>query len=187
MSALTPQRYALGRAFAMVRDRPLAFLLGVALAAVALALPLAIASVLWAARPALALIQPAPEVSVFVSTRAASRDVGDIRRTAIIVPTHDPAKEPAVPPQNDQVRRSAVAWAQSTLRGSHPFWDICEMALAPTFREDFRESLYRLIGSLTSLGVTMYSTVEVIVRSIVTPRREIAIHLMGCESKKFAR
>lgn len=37
-----------------------------------------------------------------------------------------------------------------------------EMALAPTFREDFRESLYRLIGSLTSLGVTMYSTVEVV-------------------------
>lgn len=37
-----------------------------------------------------------------------------------------------------------------------------EMALAPTFREDFRESLYRLIGTLTSLGVTMYSTVEVV-------------------------
>jgi circadian clock protein KaiC len=37
-----------------------------------------------------------------------------------------------------------------------------EMALAPTFREDFRESLYRLIGTLTSLGVTMYSTVEVL-------------------------
>jgi circadian clock protein KaiC len=36
-----------------------------------------------------------------------------------------------------------------------------EMALAPTFREDFRESLYRLIGALTGLGVTMYSTVEV--------------------------
>lgn len=35
-----------------------------------------------------------------------------------------------------------------------------EMALAPTFREDFRESLYRLIGTLTLLGVTMYSTVE---------------------------
>ncbi|MFN5581821.1 ATPase domain-containing protein [Gemmatimonas sp.] len=35
-----------------------------------------------------------------------------------------------------------------------------EMALAPTFREDFRESLYRLIGTLTSLGVTMFSTVE---------------------------
>lgn len=35
-----------------------------------------------------------------------------------------------------------------------------EMALAPTFREDFRESLYRLIGTLTGLGVTIYSTVE---------------------------
>jgi circadian clock protein KaiC len=36
-----------------------------------------------------------------------------------------------------------------------------EMALAPTFRTDFRESLYRLIGTLTSLGVTMYSTIEI--------------------------
>lgn len=36
-----------------------------------------------------------------------------------------------------------------------------EMALAPGFREDFRESLYRLIGALTSLGVTMYSTIEI--------------------------
>jgi circadian clock protein KaiC len=37
-----------------------------------------------------------------------------------------------------------------------------EMALAPTFREDFRESLYRLIGTLTSLGVTMFLTVEML-------------------------
>jgi circadian clock protein KaiC len=37
-----------------------------------------------------------------------------------------------------------------------------EVALAPTFREDFRESLYRLIGALTDLGVTIYSTVEVV-------------------------
>ena len=36
-----------------------------------------------------------------------------------------------------------------------------EMALAPTFREDFRESLYRLIGALTGLGVTVYSTAEI--------------------------
>lgn len=36
-----------------------------------------------------------------------------------------------------------------------------EMALAPTFRADFRESLYRLIGALTGIGVTIYSTVEV--------------------------
>lgn len=39
-----------------------------------------------------------------------------------------------------------------------------EMALAPAFREDFRESLYRLIGALTGMGVTMFSTVEVIGR-----------------------
>jgi circadian clock protein KaiC len=37
-----------------------------------------------------------------------------------------------------------------------------EVALAPTFREDFRESLYRLIGALTGLGVTIYSTVELL-------------------------
>ena len=86
MSALTAQRYALGRAVAMVRDRPLAFLLGVALAAIALALPLAIASVLWAARPALTQIQPAPEVSVFVSTRASPRDVDALKGRLEAVP-----------------------------------------------------------------------------------------------------
>jgi circadian clock protein KaiC len=36
-----------------------------------------------------------------------------------------------------------------------------EMALAPGFREDFRESLYRMIGALTRLGVTVLSTIEV--------------------------
>ena len=36
-----------------------------------------------------------------------------------------------------------------------------EMALAPNFREDFRESLYRMIGALTGSGVTILSTVEV--------------------------
>lgn len=35
-----------------------------------------------------------------------------------------------------------------------------ELALAPTFREDFRESLYRMMGSLTALGVTVMATVE---------------------------
>ncbi|HEX7669840.1 MAG TPA: ATPase domain-containing protein [Polyangiaceae bacterium] len=35
-----------------------------------------------------------------------------------------------------------------------------ELALAPTFREDFRESLYRLMGALTGLGVTVMATVE---------------------------
>jgi circadian clock protein KaiC len=36
-----------------------------------------------------------------------------------------------------------------------------EMALAPTFREDFRESLYRLVSALTGSGVTVFLTVEV--------------------------
>ncbi|MEP7326521.1 MAG: ATPase domain-containing protein [Gemmatimonadota bacterium] len=40
-----------------------------------------------------------------------------------------------------------------------------EMALAPTFREDFRESLYRLVGTLTGLGVTILLTVEVVERN----------------------
>ena len=86
MSALTAQRYGLGRAMAMVRDRPLAFLLGVALAALALALPLTTASVLWAARPALAQVQPAPELSVFVSTRATPREVNALQARLAGVP-----------------------------------------------------------------------------------------------------
>jgi circadian clock protein KaiC len=36
-----------------------------------------------------------------------------------------------------------------------------EMALAPGFREDFRESLYRMIVALTGAGVTILTTVEV--------------------------
>ena len=37
-----------------------------------------------------------------------------------------------------------------------------EMALAPAFRQDFRESLYRMIGALTGIGVTIMTTVEVV-------------------------
>jgi circadian clock protein KaiC len=37
-----------------------------------------------------------------------------------------------------------------------------EIALAPTFRMDFRESLYRLVGALTATGVTVLMTAEVI-------------------------
>lgn len=36
-----------------------------------------------------------------------------------------------------------------------------ELALAPGFRTDFRESLYRMIGALTRMGVTIISTVEI--------------------------
>ena len=37
-----------------------------------------------------------------------------------------------------------------------------EIALAPTFRVDFRESLYRLVGALTAAGVTIMMTAEVV-------------------------
>jgi circadian clock protein KaiC len=37
-----------------------------------------------------------------------------------------------------------------------------ELALAPTFRAEFRESLYRLIGALTGSGVTVMTTMEVV-------------------------
>jgi circadian clock protein KaiC len=37
-----------------------------------------------------------------------------------------------------------------------------EVALAPSYREDFRESLYRLVGALTATGVTVLMTAEVI-------------------------
>jgi circadian clock protein KaiC len=35
-----------------------------------------------------------------------------------------------------------------------------ELALAPTFREDFRESLYRMVTALTATGVTVMLTAE---------------------------
>lgn len=37
-----------------------------------------------------------------------------------------------------------------------------ELALAPAFRQDFRESLYRLIVALTGTGVTVLTTVETV-------------------------
>jgi circadian clock protein KaiC len=37
-----------------------------------------------------------------------------------------------------------------------------EAALAPAFKEDFLESLYRLLGALTGVGITILLTVEVI-------------------------
>jgi circadian clock protein KaiC len=37
-----------------------------------------------------------------------------------------------------------------------------ELALAPSFREDFRESLYRMTGALVRLGVTVVMTAELV-------------------------
>jgi circadian clock protein KaiC len=40
-----------------------------------------------------------------------------------------------------------------------------EVALAPAFREDFRESLYRLVGALTATGVTVFMVQEAVATS----------------------
>ncbi len=40
-----------------------------------------------------------------------------------------------------------------------------ELALAPTFQEDFRESLYRLVTAVTAAGVTVLMTVETLTSS----------------------
>jgi circadian clock protein KaiC len=40
-----------------------------------------------------------------------------------------------------------------------------EIALAPAFRADFRESLYRLVGALTATGVTVFMTHEAVAMS----------------------
>jgi len=37
-----------------------------------------------------------------------------------------------------------------------------ELALSPSFREDFRESLYRMVGALVDLGVTVLMTAELV-------------------------
>jgi circadian clock protein KaiC len=37
-----------------------------------------------------------------------------------------------------------------------------ELALAPSFRTDFKESLYRMVGALTGAGVTILMTIEVL-------------------------
>jgi circadian clock protein KaiC len=37
-----------------------------------------------------------------------------------------------------------------------------ELALAPTFRDDFRESLYRLVRALTGTGITVLMTMEIV-------------------------
>ena len=79
MRLFAAQRYAVRRAAAMVSDRPLAFVLAVALVGTALALPLALASIGWSLSPLLARAQPAPEISVFIATRATPRDVDALK------------------------------------------------------------------------------------------------------------
>jgi circadian clock protein KaiC len=54
-----------------------------------------------------------------------------------------------------------------------------ELALAPGFRADFRESLYRMIGALTRTGVTIVSTVEVIETFVELPLSQYSISFLS--------
>lgn len=66
-----------------------------------------------------------------------------------------------------------------------------EMALAPTFRTDFRESLYRLVGALTGVGITVLTTMEIMqdrselrfTPNVVSFLADVLILLRYCESE----
>jgi len=53
-------------------------------------------------------------------------------------------------------QRSALCRERVTARG------MVELALAPTFRTDFRESLYRLVGALKGTGIIVMITMEIL-------------------------
>ena len=60
-----------------------------------------------------------------------------------------------------------------------------EMALAPGFRADFRESLYRMIGALTGAGITILSTVEVEDTFVGMPFSHYAISFLTDDIIRF--
>ncbi|MBI3977584.1 MAG: AAA family ATPase [Chloroflexi bacterium] len=64
----------------------------------------------------------------------------------------------------DETLREIRAWVEEIGAGRVAIDSLSgfELALAPTFREDFRESLYRMVGSLTGLGTTVLMTVEIV-------------------------
>jgi cell division transport system permease protein len=171
----------------MVRDRPLAFLLGVALAAIALALPLAISSVLWAARPALAQIQLAPEVSVFVSTRATPRDVDALKGRLEAVPgVAEVTLRPKDAALAQLIKRSGFVTTPAEL-GANPLPDVLILRLQLPASEQsldlvtstvkgwplvdsMRSDLdwYRKVQALARLGITAVAVFGGLVVLLVT-------------------
>jgi cell division transport system permease protein len=138
---LAAQRYAAGRALAMVRDRPAPFLFGVLLAACALALPLALGSIGWAARPVLAQLQPSPEISVFVSTRATMREVETLKSRLAALPR---VTEVRLLPRDTALaqllKKSGFATPPAEL-GANPLPDVLVARLALPVSPDAADSL----------------------------------------------
>lgn len=145
MSLMAAQRYALGRAIAMVRDRPLPFLLGVVLAASALALPLALGSLAWGARSLLTHLQPSPEVSVFVSTRATARDVDTLKgRLAALPGIKDVTLRPKDAALEQLLKKSGFTSPPSDL-GANPLPDVLVAQLALPVSPEAVDSLSRAV------------------------------------------
>ena len=187
MSLFAAQRYALGRAVAMVRDRPLPFLLGVVLAASALALPLALGSIAWAARPVLAQLQPSPEISVFVSTRATMRDIDTLRERlrALAGVTHVTLR-PKDAALAQLLKKSGFATPPAEL-GGNPLPDVLVAQIAAPVSPDAVDILstavkawplvdgvrsdldwYRKLRALGQLGVTALAVFGGLVVVLVT-------------------
>jgi cell division transport system permease protein len=147
MKLFATQRYAFRRAAAMVGDRPFAFLLGVALAALALALPLTLASVGWALWPVATRLPPSPEVSVFVSPRATARDVELLKNrlaqmpdvTAVTVRSKDAALA--------QLAKQAGFSGLPAELGANPLPDVLIARLPATTSPAVLESLAAEAGS----------------------------------------
>lgn len=148
MSALAARRYALARAYAMTRERPLAFFLGVLLAAAALALPLALASVFWAAQPVVAGgMRLSPEVTVFVAPRATPREVDALRVRVAALPgvagVELRAKDAALAALVERSGFGAVPFEP----GANPLPDVLIARLAPPVTQDAVDRLGATVKS----------------------------------------
>jgi cell division transport system permease protein len=141
LSLLAARRYAVSRALAMVRDRPVPFLFGVLLAACALALPLALGSIVWAARPVLAQLQPLPEISVFVSTRATMREVESLKSRLTGLPGVTEVRlQPKEAALAQLLKKSGFATPPDEL-GVNPLPDVLVARLAPPVSPEAVDSL----------------------------------------------
>jgi cell division transport system permease protein len=125
----------------MVGDRPGAFLLATALASLALALPLTLASIGWAVWPIAERVQPAAELSVFVAPRATAREVDTLKdrlaqRPGVVAVRLQP-KDVALA----ELAKQAGFGTLPAELGANPLPDVLFAQLAPTIAPASLEAL----------------------------------------------
>lgn len=131
MSAFSTRAYALRRAFAMMGEQPGAFVLSVLLAAVALALPLAMASLADSIRPLAARVRPGPEISVFVAVNAGARETEALQSRLAALPNVSAVRlVPRDAALADLMKRSTLEAPLKDLR-ANPLPDVLIARLAP--------------------------------------------------------